>query len=93
MTTTESVIRRMTRLAVEHDAVNLSQGFTDERPPFELVWAAVSAILGGTEERMARLDRASLRELAPGLDASEIVDRPLKQVLETLQTGARMALA
>ena len=28
--TTVSVIRRMTRLAVEHGAVNLTQGFTDE---------------------------------------------------------------
>lgn len=42
MDTTESVIRRMTRLAVEHDAVNLSQGFTDEPPVFDLVWAAAS---------------------------------------------------
>ena len=85
MTTTESVIRRMTRLAVEHDAINLSQGFTDECPPFELVWAAVSAMLGGSEAQMARLDGVCLRELAPGLDVSEIVDRPLKQLLETLQ--------
>ena len=85
MATTESVIRRMTRLAVEHDAVNLSQGFTDERPPFELVWAAVSAMLGGTDEVMARLDRVSLRELVPGVAASEIVNRPLKQLLETVQ--------
>ena len=85
MATTESVIRRMTRLAVEHDAVNLSQGFTDERPPFEMVWAAVSAMLGGTDEVMARLDRVSLRELVPGVAASEIVNRPLKQLLETVQ--------
>ena len=45
MDMTESVIRRMTRLAVEHDAVHLSQGFTDEPPVFELVWAAVTAML------------------------------------------------
>ena len=43
MDATESVIRRMTRLAVEHDAVNLSQGFTDEPPVFDLVWAAAAA--------------------------------------------------
>lgn len=85
MATRESVIRRMTRLAVQHDAVNLSQGFTDEPPPFELVWAAVSAMLGGTNEEMARLDRASLRELVPGVDAEAILDRPLKQLLEPVQ--------
>ena len=30
---TDSVIRRMTRLAMEYDAVNLSQGFPDFNPP------------------------------------------------------------
>ena len=30
---TESVIRRMTRVAQEHNAVNLSQGFPDFDPP------------------------------------------------------------
>ena len=30
---TESVIRRMTRVAMEHGAVNLSQGFPDFDPP------------------------------------------------------------
>ena len=61
MDTTESVIRRMTRLAVEHDAVNLSQGFTDEPPVFDLVWAAVTAMLGGDDDQMDRLGIATLR--------------------------------
>ena len=30
---TESVIREMTRLAMEHDAINLSQGFPDFAAP------------------------------------------------------------
>ena len=29
---TESVIRKMTRLAMQHGAVNLSQGFPNEGP-------------------------------------------------------------
>jgi len=33
---TDSVIRRMTRIALKHDAVNLSQGFPDFDPPVEL---------------------------------------------------------
>jgi len=41
---TESVIREMTRLADEHDAVNLAQGFPDFDPPEELRAAAVRAI-------------------------------------------------
>jgi aminotransferase len=36
---TESVIRMMTRVALEHDAINLSQGFPDFDPPRELVQA------------------------------------------------------
>jgi aminotransferase len=41
---TESVIREMTRLAMEHDAVNLAQGFPDFGAPDEIKRAAQDAI-------------------------------------------------
>ncbi|MHB8540028.1 MAG: pyridoxal phosphate-dependent aminotransferase [Candidatus Acidiferrales bacterium] len=41
---TESVIREMTRLALAHDAVNLSQGFPDFGAPEEIKAAARDAI-------------------------------------------------
>ncbi len=41
---TESVIREMTRLAMEHGAVNLAQGFPDFPAPAEVKEAAVAAI-------------------------------------------------
>lgn len=41
---TESVIREMTRLAMEHKAVNLAQGFPDFPAPTEVKEAAVRAI-------------------------------------------------
>ncbi len=41
---TESVIREMTRLALEHNAVNLAQGFPDFPAPEEVKEAAVRAI-------------------------------------------------
>lgn len=41
---TESVIREMTRLAIEHDAVNLAQGFPDFPAPEEVKEAAICAI-------------------------------------------------
>jgi aspartate/methionine/tyrosine aminotransferase len=41
---TESVIREMTRLALEHDAINLAQGFPDFAAPEEVKEAAVRAI-------------------------------------------------
>ncbi|MGQ0536152.1 MAG: pyridoxal phosphate-dependent aminotransferase [Methanobacteriota archaeon] len=42
----ESVIREMTRLAMQHDAVNLGQGFPDFDPPREMVDAAKRALDG-----------------------------------------------
>ena len=33
---TESIIRKMTRIAIEYDAINLAQGFPDFNPPKEL---------------------------------------------------------
>ena len=41
---TESVIREMTRLAMKHNAVNLSQGFPDFAAPMEVKEAARQAI-------------------------------------------------
>ena len=42
---TESVIRKMTRLAKEHGAVNLGQGFPDFSAPAEIKDAACRAIV------------------------------------------------
>lgn len=36
-TFTDSVIRRMTRISNEYDAINLSQGFPDFDPPKEIM--------------------------------------------------------
>jgi aspartate/methionine/tyrosine aminotransferase len=41
---TESVIREMTRLATEHDAINLAQGFPDFPAPAAVKQAAMTAI-------------------------------------------------
>jgi hypothetical protein len=41
---TESVIRDMTRLAIQHQAINLAQGFPDFACPQELKDAAKAAI-------------------------------------------------
>ncbi len=43
---TESVIREMTRVAHQHGAINLSQGFPDFDPPPELLAAAAEALRG-----------------------------------------------
>jgi aspartate/methionine/tyrosine aminotransferase len=47
---TESVIRRMTRVANEHGAVNLSQGFPDFDPPPELTEALERVALPGPHQ-------------------------------------------
>lgn len=47
---TESVIRGMTRLANQYDAINLSQGFPDFDPPTELLLAAEKAIKDGPHQ-------------------------------------------
>ncbi len=66
----ESVIREMTRVAREHDAVNLAQGFPDFPAPTELKEAACRAIRDdvnqyaitwGTENLRAALERKYAR--------------------------------
>lgn len=46
----ESVIREMTRVAMVHDAVNLSQGLPDFDPPGEVLDAAVAALRSGENQ-------------------------------------------
>lgn len=58
----ESVIREMTRLAMEHDAVNLAQGFPDFPPPPEVVAAAHAAIDAGHNQYAITWGIRPLRE-------------------------------
>ena len=46
----ESTIREMTRLAIAHNAINLSQGFPDFDPPATVLQAASNAILSGINQ-------------------------------------------
>jgi len=80
----------MTRLAAAHGAVNLSQGFTDETPTWDMVWSGVAALLGGTEEGASRLEALTVRELlhATGSTAPDALDRPVKELFEQLR-GSR----
>ena len=83
MPAAESVIRRMTRLARQHGAVNLAQGFTDEPPPFALVWGAIAALLGGSDAGIRRLERV----MTAGPDGLGAGAAPvsLRDALESLQ--------
>ncbi|MGQ9546663.1 MAG: pyridoxal phosphate-dependent aminotransferase [Dehalococcoidia bacterium] len=83
----ESVIRLMTRLADKFNAINLAQGFTDEAPPYEMVWAAVAASLGGTKEGIHSLQNTTLKDIhqALGGDTRAFLDMKLKDVLRVLQ--------
>ena len=50
---TESVIREMTRVARQHDAINLSQGFPDFDPPGELLAAGSCEMAKGDHHQYA----------------------------------------
>jgi aminotransferase len=58
----ESVIREMTRVAEEEDAINLSQGLPDFPCPTELKAAAIQAIQGDENQYSFTYGRLSLRE-------------------------------
>jgi aspartate/methionine/tyrosine aminotransferase len=59
---TESVIREMTRLSEEHNAINLAQGMPDFNPPAELISAAVDALRGEYNQYPITWGQKSLRE-------------------------------
>ncbi|MEI6876564.1 MAG: aminotransferase class I/II-fold pyridoxal phosphate-dependent enzyme [Spirochaetota bacterium] len=58
----ESFIREMTRLAITHDAINLSQGFPDFDPPREVIDAAHRALDSGMNQYGITWGSAPLRQ-------------------------------
>jgi aspartate/methionine/tyrosine aminotransferase len=59
---TESVIREMTRMAIEYGAVNLSQGFPDFPAPAEIKRAATEAIAADINQYAITWGAKSLRD-------------------------------
>jgi aminotransferase len=59
---TESVIREMTRLAIQHHAINLSQGFPDFGAPEELKKAASAAIFADVNQYAITWGARNFRE-------------------------------
>ncbi len=59
---TESVIRKMTRIANAHEAINLSQGFPDFDPPLELQKALEKVALQGPHQYAVTWGAANFRE-------------------------------
>lgn len=58
----ESVIRDMTRLALKHEAINLSQGFPDFDTPEPVRQAAIKAIVSGQNQYTITWGYPPLRE-------------------------------
>jgi aspartate/methionine/tyrosine aminotransferase len=59
---TESVIRRMTRIADEYGAINLSQGFPDFDPPIQLIQALKKAAQEGPHQYEITFGSKTFRE-------------------------------
>ncbi|GHU37270.1 aminotransferase [Betaproteobacteria bacterium] len=59
---TESVIRRMTRVANQYGAINLSQGFPDFDPPRALLDAGVQAMRDGPHQYAVTWGAADFRQ-------------------------------
>jgi aminotransferase len=58
----ESVIREMTRKAIENDAINLSQGMPDFSPPVELIEGVKEGIHKDVHQYTVTYGRVDLRE-------------------------------
>ena len=76
----ESVIRKMTRLAAQYNAVNLSQGFPNEPPPRKVRLALALSVLSGnvvdskdeeTEERLTQSLSRLLNEPDTSFDKTQ----------------------
>ena len=63
----ESVIRLMTRLSIQYNAINLSQGFPNEPPPIRVRLALAHAVLSGNAYNNEDVTHATEKELSDSL--------------------------
>jgi len=91
---TDSVIRRMTRVSLKHNAVNLSQGFPDFDPPKELLDRLAEVALTGPHQYSITSGAQNFRE-ALAEKQSRLMGRqidPDKEIVVTCgSTEAMMA--
>ena len=62
-TFTDSIIRRMTRICLKYDAVNLSQGMPDFDPPKALTEALAKAAINGPHQYALTMGAKNLRDV------------------------------
>ncbi|MFO0614516.1 MAG: aminotransferase [Polyangiaceae bacterium] len=88
-----TVFERMSRLAADHGAVNLGQGFPDDRGPADVIRAAADALLDGWNQYPSMLGLPTLREAIAAHEARfyGLTFDPAREVLVT--SGATEALA
>ena len=89
----ESVIREMTRKAIENDAINLSQGMPDFSPPLELIEAIKDGLNEKEHQYSVTYGRTDLREkISEKLeDYNKLVVDPYDEI--TITCGASEAIA
>ena len=91
---TDSVIRRMTRVCLKYDAINLSQGFPDFDPPAELTKRLSEVALSGPHQYAVTWGAQNVREaLAAKIKhfSSQAVDPNSELVITCGSTEAMMA--
>lgn len=91
---TDSVIRRMTRVCLKYDAINLSQGFPDFDPPQELTECLSKVALKGPHQYAVTWGAQNVREaLAKKIEhfSGQKVDPNSELVITCGSTEAMMA--
>lgn len=91
---TDSVIRRMTRICLQHDAINLSQGFPDFDPPVELTQRLAQVAATGPHQYAVTWGAQNVREaLAAKIEhfSGQVVDPNSELVITCGSTEAMMA--
>lgn len=84
-TFTDSVIRRMTRISDEYDAINLSQGFPDFDPPKEITDALAKAAIEGPHQYSITFGAENFRE-ALARKHEKAIGRPVDPETEIVVT-------
>lgn len=88
-----TVFEAMSRLAVQHSAVNLGQGFPDDRGPADVLAVAADALLCGSNQYPPMMGLPSLRQALAAHEERFYGTRHDWQTQTLITSGATEALA
>ena len=88
----ESVIRKMTRVCLQFNGINLAQGFPEKSPPEEVLLEALQAIRRGNNQYSITWGLPALREAVENVHVEADIEDYIAALVHATRSDRRVAV-